>query len=119
VASISQRLVRTLCPHCRVPFQPEHEEILRLNAAGLPTAGPFYGASGCAKCGGSGFLGRTALYEVLTVTPTIRECINTKVPTSQTHDAAVKEGMVPLLAAGLERARAGATTLREVFRVVG
>ncbi|WP_257457387.1 GspE/PulE family protein [Archangium lipolyticum] len=119
VASISQRLVRTLCPHCRVPFQPEHEEILRLNAAGLPSSGPFYGAAGCAKCGGSGFLGRTALYEVLTVTPAIRECINSKVPTSQTHDAAVKEGMVPLLAAGLERARAGATTLREVFRVVG
>jgi general secretion pathway protein E len=53
------------------------------------------------------------------VSPAIRECINTKVPTSQTHDIAVKEGMVPLLAAGLERVHAGTTTLREVFRVVG
>lgn len=119
VASISQRLVRSLCPHCRVPFQPEKEEVLRLHLAGLPTAGPFFGSTGCERCGGSGFLGRTALYEVLSVTPTIRECINTKVPTSQTHDMAVKEGMVSLLAAGLERVHAGATTLKEVFRVVG
>ncbi|ATB34588.1 GspE/PulE family protein [Melittangium boletus] len=119
VASVSQRLVRSLCPHCRIPFQPEHEELLRLNAAGLPTSGPFYGSTGCPQCAGSGFLGRTALYEVLTVTPAIRDCINTKVPTSRTQDVAVKEGMVPLLKAGLERVHAGSTTLREVFRVVG
>jgi general secretion pathway protein E len=119
VASISQRLVRALCPHCRTPVQPEREELARLEAAGLPTAGPFYGAAGCQRCGGSGYLGRTALYEVLTVSPAIRECINTKVPTSQTHELAVREGMVSLLAAGLARAQAGMTTLREVFRVVG
>ena len=119
VASISQRLVRALCPHCRVPAQPEKEELARLEAAGLPTAGPFYGPKGCPRCANSGYLGRTALYEVLTVTPAIRDCINGKVPTSQTHDIAVREGMVSLLAAGLARVNAGTTTLREVFRVVG
>jgi general secretion pathway protein E len=119
VASVSQRLVRSLCPHCRIPFQPEHEELLRLKNAGMSTDGPFYGSSGCAQCAGSGFLGRTALYEVLTVTPAVRDCINGKMPTSQTHEVAVKEGMVPLLGAGLERVQSGTTTLREVFRVVG
>jgi general secretion pathway protein E len=119
VASISQRLVRALCPHCRVPAAPEPEEVARLSAAGLSSEGPFYAPKGCPKCGGSGYLGRTALYEVLTVTPAIRDCINAKLPTGQTHDLAVKEGMVSLLAAGLARARAGTTTLREVFRVVG
>lgn len=119
VASISQRLVRALCPHCRVPFQPEKEEILRLNALGLSTDGPFYGASGCQRCGNSGYLGRTALYEVLTVSPAIRECINGKVPTSRTHELAQQEGMVSLIASGLEKVRAGTTTLREVFRVAG
>ncbi len=119
VASLSQRLVRSLCPHCRVPSKPEPDELQRLAAAGLPTTGPFFAPAGCPRCGGSGYLGRTALYEVLTVSPAIRDCINTKVPTSQTHDIGVKEGMIPLLAAGLERAMAGATTLREVFRVVG
>jgi general secretion pathway protein E len=119
VASISQRLVRALCPHCRVPAAPEPEEVARLGAAGLSSEGPFYAPKGCPKCGGSGYLGRTALYEVLTVTPALRDCINAKLPTGQTHDLAVKEGMVSLLAAGLARARAGTTTLREVFRVVG
>ncbi|MBM7115529.1 type II/IV secretion system protein [Archangium primigenium] len=119
VASVSQRLVRSLCPHCRIPFQPEHEELLRLQSAGLPTTGPFHGSTGCPQCAGSGFLGRTALYEVLTVTPAIRDCINGKLPTSQTQDVAVREGMVPLLGAGLARVHEGATTLREVLRVVG
>ena len=119
VASLSQRLVRALCPHCRVQADPEPEELNRLKAAGLPTVGPFYGPKGCQRCAGSGYLGRSALYEVLPVSSAIRDCINTKVPTSRTHDVAVSEGMVPLLAAGLERALAGTTTLREVFRVVG
>ncbi|HYO55268.1 GspE/PulE family protein [Archangium sp.] len=119
VASISQRLVRALCPHCRVPDSPDIDELARLEAAGLPTSGPFFAAAGCPRCGGSGYLGRAALYEVLTVTPAIRECINTKVPTSRTHEMGVSEGMVPLLAAGLARVNAGTTTLREVFRVVG
>ena len=119
VASISQRLVRSLCPHCRVPSAPEPDELQRLAAVGLPTSGPFFAPAGCPRCAGSGYLGRTALYEVLNVSAAIRDCINTKVPTSRTHDVAVKEGMVPLLAAGLERAMAGTTTLREVFRVVG
>jgi general secretion pathway protein E len=82
-------------------------------------SGTFYGAVGCQRCGGSGYLGRTAIYEMLVVTPAIRDAINAKLPTPQLQEIAMKEGMVPLLAAGVERARAGMTTLREVFRVVG
>jgi general secretion pathway protein E len=119
VAVISQRLVRALCPHCRMPSVPPPEELERLQSAGIPTTGPFFTATGCPRCGGSGYLGRTAIYEMLTVTPAIRECINTKVPTPQIHDTALSEGMVSLMAAGVERAREGKTTLREVFRVVG
>jgi general secretion pathway protein E len=119
VAVISQRLVRALCPHCRMPSVPPAEELERLQAAGVSTTGPFFTATGCARCGNSGYLGRTAIYEMLTVTPAIRECVNTKVPTPQIQATALREGMVSLLAAGVERARAGHTTLREVFRVVG
>ncbi|XXF77522.1 GspE/PulE family protein [Myxococcaceae bacterium GXIMD 01537] len=119
VASISQRLVRALCPHCRMPSVPSQEDIAFLQAAGLSTEGPFHTAPGCQRCGGAGYLGRVALYEMLTVTPAIRDCINNKVPTGQTQDIAVSEGMRPLLAAGVDKARAGATSLREVIRVVG
>ncbi len=118
VATISQRLVRALCPHCRAPSPISPEEVARLDSAGL-ASGTFYGAVGCQRCGGSGYLGRTAIYEMLVVTPAIRDAINSKVPTNRLQEIAMKEGMVPLLAAGVERARAGATTLREVFRVVG
>lgn len=118
VATLSQRLVRALCPHCRTPSPISPEEITRLDAAGL-ASGTFYAAVGCERCGGSGYLGRTAIYEMLAVTPAIRDAINAKLPTPRLQEIAMKEGMVPLLAAGVERARAGATTLREVFRVVG
>ncbi len=118
VATLSQRLVRALCPHCREPSPISPEEVARLDSAGL-AGGTFYGAVGCQRCGGSGYLGRTAIYEMLVVTSAIRDAINAKVPTPQLQEIAMKEGMVPLLAAGVERARAGATTLREVFRVVG
>ncbi|HVG61591.1 MAG TPA: GspE/PulE family protein [Hyalangium sp.] len=118
VATISQRLVRALCPHCRQPSPISPEEVARLDSAGL-ASGTFYGAVGCQRCGGSGYLGRTAIYEMLVVTPAIRDAINSKLTTPQLQEIAMKEGMVPLLAAGVERARAGVTTLREVFRVVG
>jgi general secretion pathway protein E len=118
VATISQRLVRALCPHCRAPAPISPEDVVRLDAAGL-ASGTFYGAVGCQRCGGTGFLGRTALYEMMVVTSAIRDAINAKLPTPQLQEIAMKEGMVPLLVAGVERARAGATTLREVFRVVG
>ncbi|MDC0710962.1 GspE/PulE family protein [Stigmatella sp. ncwal1] len=118
VATLSQRLVRALCPHCRTPSPISPEEVARLDAAGI-ASGTFYGPVGCERCGGSGYLGRTAIYEMLTVSPALRDGINEKLPSPRLQDIATSEGMVPLLAAGVERARAGATTLREVFRVVG
>jgi general secretion pathway protein E len=117
-ATLSQRLARGLCPHCRTEMPLTPEEAVRLDSAGIPR-GTFYGPVGCERCENSGYLGRTAIYEMLVVTPAIRDAINAKVPSARIQEIAVREGMVPLLAAGVERARAGATTLREVFRVVG
>ncbi|MCP3140583.1 GspE/PulE family protein [Pyxidicoccus xibeiensis] len=117
-ATLSQRLVRGLCPHCRTEQALTPEDAVRLDAAGI-ARGVFYGPVGCERCDGSGYLGRTAIYEMLPVTPAIRDAINAKVPSARIQEIAVREGMVPLLAAGVERARTGATTLREVFRVVG
>ncbi|WP_255208530.1 GspE/PulE family protein [Myxococcus sp. AM009] len=118
VATLSQRLVRSLCPHCRAPLPLTPEEAVRLDAAGI-RRGNFFGPVGCERCEGSGYLGRTAIYEMLVVSQGIRDAINAKVPSSRIQELAVQEGMVPLLAAGVERARTGDTSLREVFRVVG
>jgi len=118
LASISQRLVRALCPYCREPGSLSPQEAVRLDAAGLAT-GQFFGAVGCQRCDGTGYLGRTAIYEMLAVTPAIRDGINARIPTPQLQETAVAAGMIPLFTAGVERARAGATTLQEVFRVTG
>ncbi len=118
LASLSQRLVRSLCPHCRVAGSPSAEEAARLRQAKLP-GGEFWTAPGCPRCDKTGYLGRLPIFELLEVTPAIRDLVNQKVPTGRITEIAVAEGMVPLIVAGVERARAGMTTLREVFRVCG
>ena len=118
LASVSQRLVRALCPHCRALEVPSADERRRLDAAGFHDE-QVYAPRGCARCDQTGYLGRLAFYELLEVTPAIRELVNAKVPTPRIHDAAVAEGMIPLLHAGLARVRTGGTSLREVLRVCG
>lgn len=118
LASLAQRLVRALCPYCRQQVHPTSDEAARLAHYGLQ-GDRFWDAPGCKRCDMTGYLGRTALFELLVVTPAIRELMTAKVPTSRIHDAAVADGMEPLLHVGIARARAGATTLREVFRVCG
>jgi len=110
--------VRSLCPHCRVQAPLTPIDAARLDAAGI-ARGTFFEPVGCPRCDGSGYLGRTALYEMLVVSPAIREAISAKRSSPQIQELAVREGMIPLLHAGVERARTGATTLREVFRLVG
>jgi general secretion pathway protein E len=131
LASVSQRLVRALCPHCRVRSAPTVDEVTRLEQLKIavdpaPHAShdahltqSFFTAPGCTRCGNTGYLGRRAIFELLEVTPAIRDLVHAKVPTSKIHEAAVREGMVPLVDAAMAQARAGATSLREVFRVVG
>lgn len=118
LASVSQRLVRALCPHCRVAAPPTIDEVTRLAQMGIADR-KFFTSPGCEKCGGAGYLGRRAIFELLEMTPQIRDLINGKVPTARIHDAAVAEGMVPLVDAALALARSGVTSVREVFRVVG
>jgi general secretion pathway protein E len=118
LGSVSQRLVRALCPYCRALEAPSADERRRLEAAGVHDE-QLYAPRGCAKCDQTGYLGRVAFYELLEMTPAVRELVNAKVPTPRIHDAAVAEGMTPLLHAGLARVRTGATSLREVLRVCG
>lgn len=118
LACLSQRLVRALCVHCRVLEAPSSDARARLDQAGITDA-RLHAARGCGRCDNTGYLGRTAIYELLEVTPAIRELVNAKVPTPRIHDAAVAQGMTPLFRAGIERARSGATSLAEVLRVCG
>ena len=77
----------------------------------------LYAANGCDQCGGTGYLGRLSLMEVLDVSESVRSMIIKRTEARQIQRQAVAEGMRPMYEDGLRKALAGLTTLEEVFRV--
>ena len=115
---IAQRLVRNICEDCKEPYAPG-EEYLReigfpLQADGVP---PLSRGTGCEKCNRTGYRGRSALFETLLVSETLRKMIVQKSSTSEIRDEAIREGMKTVRQAGWERVRQGKTTIDEVLRV--
>lgn len=120
--SIGQRLVRQLCRHCR---QPEYAAALPFPPAIQAMAGhtPHQGAEvwqavGCDQCGGTGYFGRAAIFEVLPVGEALRQTLLDGAGTAALHEAGLRAGMVPLLADGLRQVLSGQTSVVEVLRVV-
>jgi type IV pilus assembly protein PilB len=115
LVAAAQRLVRTLCPECRHECKPSKEE---LDAAGLPPGGPWWRADGCDSCHGRGLKGRSALFELLEITPAVARLIFSGSPVDEIERTARDEGFVPFREAALERARAGQISPEELARVV-
>ena len=115
---LAQRLVRNICGHCRTQVQPSEELLLE---SGLDPAivsdRSFYEGTGCIECSGTGFLGRTAISELLDLSDHIRELILERRPASEIKRAAKEEGMTFLRESALQRAFEGVTTLREINKV--
>jgi general secretion pathway protein E len=113
---VAQRLVRRLCGNCREPYRAS-AEVLR----GLPVTDSkpveLWRAKGCDHCGGTGFIGRTAVFEMLEVDDHIRNLIRPDVSADNIADAARAGGMTGMLADGLAKCRAGVTTIEELGRV--
>ena len=115
---MAQRLVRIICPHCkkRVDYSPEELRESGLNPAEWADVA-IYEGKGCIECSGSGFHGRTAIAELLDLSDRVREMIIARRPTSEIKRAAREEGMTFLRDSGLNKIRAGVTTLREINKV--
>lgn len=115
-----QRLVRKICPHCKEGITIPEDVMTRLglNKEDL-TSNTFYHGRGCTRCKETGFLGRIAILEVLPITEALRELILHSTSAKNIKDLALKEGMKTLRMAGLEKAKAGLTSLDEVLRVTG
>jgi type IV pilus assembly protein PilB len=115
---LAQRLVRRICTNCRRPAEVSRELLVE---SGLdPDAyanHPFYEGRGCLECSGSGFVGRSAISELLDLSDRIRELILDRRPASEIKRAAKEEGMVFLRESALEKAFQGVTTLREINKV--
>ncbi|MDO5580804.1 MAG: ATPase, T2SS/T4P/T4SS family [Planctomycetia bacterium] len=116
-AILAQRLVRKICPDCRVPYRPTEEQLAELDLTPKDIEGKsFYQGAGCGTCNNTGYKGRTAIHEFLTVNEELRELIVHNASVSQIRDAAQRNGMVSLREAGLIKAYNGVTTIDEVVR---
>jgi type II secretory ATPase GspE/PulE/Tfp pilus assembly ATPase PilB-like protein len=114
---VAQRLARRLCTDCRESYWPTDEELESIGL--LEQKGQVYlhRAKGCGRCGGSGYSGRVALYEVLPVTGEIRNLVGAS--TDEIFEAAVQGGMRTLRQDGVRLCVEGVSSLEEIRRVTG
>lgn len=118
VGILAQRLVRTICPHCKEAYQPSPDVLEEMGlSTSLPAGSTVYKGRGCEHCMDIGYRGRTGIYELLVVDDEIRELVLKKTDSATIKSAAMRKGMVPLRDAGLDKALSGQTTLEEIMRV--
>jgi general secretion pathway protein E len=118
---MAQRLVRTLCPHCKekVPFARDEEHRLWHSVCAPFKAPPpehVYRAVGCLECRNTGYLGRVGIYEILQVTRDIKRLVKADTDVVELTQAAYKAGMRPLRVSGATKVAQGITTFEEVLK---
>jgi type IV pilus assembly protein PilB len=113
---VAQRLIRTICPDCKEQIDPSKHEMLpflHLTKSELDNLTVYQG-KGCSTCNNTGYKGRCGLYEILPITPAIQDLIVNKAPPFTILSKAVEEGMMTLRMVGLQKLKAGITTVNEV-----
>ena len=118
---MAQRLVRTLCPHCKekVPFNREEEHRLWHSVCAPFKAPPpteVYRAVGCLECRNTGYMGRIGIYEIMQMSRELKQIINEKTDMVALTQAAYKGGMRPLRISGATKVAQGLTTFEEVLK---
>ncbi|GIX21747.1 MAG: secretion pathway ATPase [Gammaproteobacteria bacterium] len=115
---MAQRLVRTLCPQCKRPA-PLDEDAWTSLVSPFKSAVPKTAceAVGCLDCRQTGFRGRIGLYEIFTLSDTLKSMIRADMDLAQFRRQAMKEGMLPLRLSGAQKVGAGLTTVAEVLKV--
>jgi general secretion pathway protein E len=116
---MAQRLVRTLCPHCKEPVDPPDD------ATWAAITAPWRGekptqtmaARGCLECRMTGYLGRIGLYEIMLMTPAVRRLMTQEADDRAIREQAFRDGMKPLRVSGAMKVAAGITTADEVVKV--
>ncbi|MGI4791596.1 MAG: GspE/PulE family protein [Janthinobacterium lividum] len=118
---VAQRLVRRLCPHCRRETFPDEDTLAMYRALGGTTEPGMnlWEATGCVKCDGKGTRGRVAVHEVLVTNTHINRLTMESAETNVIREAAIENGMIPMIGDGLAKVRAGLTLLDDVQRKIG
>ncbi|HRK02660.1 MAG TPA: type IV-A pilus assembly ATPase PilB [Oligoflexia bacterium] len=115
---VAQRLLRSVCPKCREPMQVPIARLVELGIAEeIATQLKLFKGRGCPTCNNTGYKGRTAVYEVLDFTPTLKEMILAGATALEFKRAAIREGMKTLRMSALQRAAEGKTTLEEALSI--
>lgn len=107
---IAQRLVRKVCEHCRYSVSDSKQKI---NGKQIT----LYKGKGCNVCHGTGFNGRTAIFEYIKITPELRDLILKNPSSKEIWELALKQGSKPLFEDGIEKVKQGKTTMEELLRV--
>ena len=117
-AIVAQRLARRLCTRCREPFTEATDVLTTIGFAHDPSDPPqIFRAAGCGSCSGTGYRGRVALHEVMSVTEEIEQLVVTRATGSEMRQVALRQGMVSLREDGFDKVAQGLTTIEEVLRV--
>jgi type II secretion system protein E len=117
-AVMAQRLVRNICPHCKVEQKVERDYLRKIGfpAAEIETA-KFWRGAGCEECRQLGYQGRQGIYELLILNEAVRPLILNRVPATTIAQKAIEQGMRTLRTDGWNKVKAGKTTIEEVLRV--
>lgn len=115
---VAQRLVRTLCPHCKIPADVDTTQWDALvSPHRAPKPRQSFAAKGCEECRHTGFRGRLGIFEIMSMDEVLREQIQPEADSGALRNLAMHQGMRPLRLSGAEKVHAGLTTIEEVFAV--
>ncbi|MGH8459183.1 MAG: GspE/PulE family protein, partial [Nevskiales bacterium] len=113
---VAQRLVRTLCPHCKQAIEPQDNAWQELTGGWkLPKPKQIFEANGCLECRATGYYGRSGIYEMMLLTPALKSMITDQTDLAALRMAAYRHGMLPLRIAGAHKVAAGMTSVDEVL----
>jgi general secretion pathway protein E len=116
---VAQRLVRTLCPHCKkATTQDAQEWAVLTHGWDMPVPEKVFRPAGCLECRNTGFMGRTGIYEMMMVSPRLRAMISADLNLGGFGQAALAEGMRPLRISAADQVAAGITTAQEILTVL-
>jgi general secretion pathway protein E len=118
IAIMAQRLVRVICPKCRERYVPPPETLraLGLSPADLPD-GTVSRGKGCDHCMGTGYRGRSGIFELLVIDDEIRQLVLDRISSNVIKKTALGKGMLTLRGDGAQKVAKGITTIEEVLRI--
>ncbi|MBJ13612.1 MAG: pilus assembly protein PilB [Candidatus Marinimicrobia bacterium] len=113
---MAQRLVRKICEKCKEEYKPTNEELNLINLDSKRVKGHLWKGKGCGDCRNTGYRGRTAIFEMIPMARELRGLVYDSANEDKIREQALKNGMVTLREAGIERVLDGTTSLEEILR---